>query len=111
MLLGMALGYVYAFWWDVVMDWGCVSSTRANIIFVDMPGCYWAPILVDFVLRFVWVFSLLPVLTQQHAEDVNQRLAKVLPILGVAEVCSLSCPLFDVLNEGVPESYVGMLSC
>ena len=95
---GMVVGYVYAFWWDVVMDWGlgCPPSRILRTTILFDRWYYWVAVVADFVLRFVWVFSLLPVLTNQHAVDQHNPekvigrpdkvTGRLLFVLGVAEV-------------------------
>ena len=58
---------LYKWWWDVIMDWGLLSSwslnrrifLRPNLMYPKM-WVYHICILVDLALRFVWVLSLLP---------------------------------------------------
>jgi len=68
---------IYKWWWDVVMDWGLFSNIptsfsslispkdgeypflRKNLIYHE-PSYYYAAIVLDLILRFLWVISLAP---------------------------------------------------
>jgi hypothetical protein len=58
---------LYKWWWDVVMDWDLFHihfsngmPLLRNEMLYSPPIQYYAAILVDLILRFVWVMSLAP---------------------------------------------------
>ncbi len=72
----IVLATLYKWWWDVFMDWGlfdtfmktgnlCVSGERTrlflrpSLLYRD-PRLYYICIVLDLVLRFLWVLSLAP---------------------------------------------------
>eukprot|EP00937_MAST-01D_sp_MAST-1D-sp2_P004289 g4289.t1 len=57
------VAYVYAFWWDVCMDWGLGHSRHcclAETLVLGRPIVYYCAIVTDLVLRFAWMLTLIP---------------------------------------------------
>jgi xenotropic and polytropic retrovirus receptor 1 len=54
---------LYTFYWDVRMDWG-LKLTRSTplrpVLMLKHRWMYFAAVCVDFVLRFVWTYQLIP---------------------------------------------------
>jgi len=89
MFRGLDGGYIFLivfatlfkWWWDVVMDWGLQALVlpynpvnddhaypllRQKLLF-QHPLLYFVAIVVDLMLRFVWIFSLVPTSTVNSA--------------------------------------------
>ena len=106
----MGIAYCYMYWWDVsmvsggplqaigrvfcVQDWGLRPSYAMLRQTTMLPsgGWYYAAIALDCVLRFVWIFSLVPILAHNQAESGSTYsgvvTGKLLFALGAVEVAS-----------------------
>jgi len=54
---------LYSFWWDVVMDWGLGRKDHWFLgprLMFPIRSYYYGVMVVDLVLRFMWVLTLLP---------------------------------------------------
>lgn len=123
-LLAFALSTLYTFAWDIRMDWGLVKGrlTKRNAGFMRTyhntilrpqrmypTTSYYVCIVLDFLLRFMWMLTIFP----QHSLKHNKFALKTLqialnPILAAAEIMRRtmwSC--FRVENEHIanPESF------
>jgi hypothetical protein len=79
-LLSLLLVTMYQFAWDIVMDWGLVTLSRADGSlrmrsnrFIGSNWIYYLAIVVNFVLRFAWILTLIQLDVTNTEKDAGER--------------------------------------
>lgn len=86
-LVSFVLATLYQVWWDVYMDWNLLTSEghlRAKRLF-QSTWIYWTIALINFVLRFCWTLSFLP-LRYLNPEGILRNSFSGGPIIASAEI-------------------------
>ena len=103
---------LYSFSWDVLMDWGIGQIHSKNFLLRDElmyrpKALYYVAILIDFILRFFWTFSLLPLGANPFFTATTVIVKMYLPlIVALLEICRrMMWALFRVENEQLVNSY------
>jgi hypothetical protein len=83
---------LYIFWWDVNMDWGLGNKEYGYLrkhLMYKKKGYYYGAIVVDFLLRFLWMYQMVPIDFLPNWVNPNSSLYAyyVIPLVAIAELC------------------------
>jgi hypothetical protein len=82
-LVVLAAAYLYAFWWDWFMDWGLGDATHGYLapkLTIGPPAAYYAAGVLDLLLRFSWLMTLVPRSVVSWRQDTGFDLTTYLMI-------------------------------
>ncbi len=91
-ILAFIASTLYIYWWDVNMDWGLGwkehGYLRKHLMF-KRKAYYYGAIVIDFVLRFLWMYQLVPIeyLPNLFGPSSSYFNYYVLPFVAIAELC------------------------
>ncbi|CAM9166336.1 unnamed protein product, partial [Ectocarpus fasciculatus] len=99
---------IYQFAWDIVMDWGLLTWSRADNAlrirssrYIGPNWVYYVAIIVNFLLRFAWILTLIQLDVTNTEEEVGDRKDKYIFVFDYLHPVAAGLEIFRRMMWGI----------